>query len=139
MFLYLTGGIMFDGEVNGHNLNLLALKQGFAKPNPEVFGYHAAALSGGGHHGIIGGRGPATPQAAMTAYASWDRDYYDYQQIGAGNKRMNGQQKFPTGGGKTPAQQRLRQPMMPQACFILLYPAPFETFFFGPFFLPSLS
>lgn len=110
---------MFDGEVNGHNLNLLALKQGFAKPNPEVFGYHAAAMSGGGHGMMHGGRAPqVAPQVA--AYASWDRDYYDYQQIGAGNnKRMNGQHKFPGGGGKTPAQQRLRQPMMQQqACFL---------------------
>jgi len=114
------GGIMFDGEVNGHNLNLLALKQGFAKPNPEVFGFHAAAMNpmmpvghGLPHHG-------PRPNTQMNAFASYDKDYIDYQQNfggnkGGGNKKGannagggQAQQK----GGKTPAQQRLRQPNM---------------------------
>jgi len=102
------GGIMFDGEVNGHNLNVLALKQGFAKPNPDVITPSAAAVYGPPlhHH--------RPPTAAIhPGYAhQWDRDYFDYQHNGGQGGGGGGQkgQWNNKGGQQQQARPFLRQP-----------------------------
>ena len=62
------GGIMFEGEIGGKNVNQLALMQGLAVPNPNIMPKQPYMMSG---------FGPIRPPVPMV-HAEWDDDYLAY-------------------------------------------------------------
>ncbi len=82
------GGIMFEGEIGGKNINQLALMQGLAVPNPAVMGKNLQPqymLPGYNNH--PGHRNPMPLRQPMQP--QWDSDYLEY---GANNLRGGGRQ-----------------------------------------------
>jgi len=82
------GGIMFEGEVGGKNINQLALMQGLAVPNP--FTKQLPFVMHPPHPGFV--QRPQPPP--MPHHQEWDKDYLEYG--GAG--RMNNARSHPNAG-----------------------------------------
>jgi len=89
------GGIMFEGEIGGKNVNQLALMQGLAVPNPAIMGKQPVPfmIPGPG----FGPRPPMRPMPHQMPHQEWDADYLEYGGVGrapggppgmANNQRM---------------------------------------------------
>jgi len=87
------GGIMFEGEIGGKNVNQLALMQGLAVPNPAIMGKQPVGtfmMPGPG----FGPRPPMRPMPHHMPHQEWDSDYLEYGGVGrapGGPPGMNNQ------------------------------------------------
>ena len=94
------GGIMMDAEVNGHNLNNLALKKGYAIPSPSLpnnmpmkngRNNNRGGMGRGGGGG--GGYPNQQPPQMRIPYGNegggWDQDYLDYNRYQPFGKQAN--------------------------------------------------
>ena len=102
------GGIMFEGEIGGKNINQLALMQGLAVPNPNIIPKQPAYM--------IHARGPPAPTGfgpirPPMPHQEWDADYLEYGGHVRVQQNMNNQarpalrrpnQVLPVPGGYNP-------------------------------------
>lgn len=89
------GGIMFEGEIGGKNVNQLALMQGLAVPNPAIIGKQPfpVMIPGPG----FGPRPPMRPMPHQMPHQEWDADYLEYGGVGrqGPNPGMMNNQRMP--------------------------------------------
>ena len=87
------GGIMFDGEIGGKNINQLALMQGLAVPNPNIMNPKQPAYMMATSRGP--GFGPIHRQVPvqMSHPHEWDADYLEYGSHHPRPPMMNNQQR----------------------------------------------
>ena len=90
-FNLFSGGIMFEGEIGGKNVNQLALMQGLAVPNPAIIGKQPFPVMIPGP-----GFGPRPPMRPMP-HQEWDADYLEYGGVGrqGPNPGMMNNQRMP--------------------------------------------
>ena len=81
------GGIHFEGEIGGKNINQLALMQGLAVPNPNLLPKQAGAFMMAARP--MSGFRPPPIRPIMPQHQEWDADYLEYG--GAGRAGSAGQ------------------------------------------------
>ena len=107
------GGVMFEGEIGGKNINQLVLMQGLAVPNPNLMGKQPTFMMPQG----FGPRPPAQMRP-MPHHTEWDADYLDYGGAGrmgpaaAAQMAMMNNQRMPLRKPKNMVSSDARLPIL---------------------------